>query len=146
MKNGHFCARANPLALLWSTWQFSIGKGLKCSLFFFVCIACAHCFSEEPWGVDAALALHKRTSRVKDGINPGFYIIRFHQQFSTNIDCPRSHFIPSSSEYMRRAMSRYGASLGFLLGCDRLLRENSEEWLYRQISTKVGRVKYDPVP
>ncbi len=103
-------------------------------------------FSEEPWGVDASLVAHKRTSRSRDGINPGFYIIRFHQQFSTNIDCPRSHFIPSSSEYMRRAMSRHGAALGFLLGCDRLLRENSEEWVYRQVSTNVGRVKYDPVP
>lgn len=115
-------------------------------LFFFVMIFHPNCLSEEPWGVDASLIVHKRASRPKDGINPGFYIIRFHQQFSTNIDSPRSHFVPSSSEYMRRAMSRHGPGLGFLLGCDRLLRENDEEWLYRQISTKSGRVKYDPVP
>lgn len=43
-------------------------------------------------------------------------------------------------------MSRYGSAFGFLMGCDRLLRENGEEWLYRQVATKIGRVKYDPVP
>ena len=104
------------------------------------------CLSEEPWGVDASLVEHKRAAKSRDGINPGFFIIRFHQHFSTNIDSPKSHFIPSSSEYMRRAMNRYGPGVGFLLGCDRLLRENDEEWLYRQIVTKSGRVKYDPVP
>jgi len=45
-------------------------------------------------------------------------------------DGPRSHFYPSSSQYTKDAMDKYGFFAGFLMGCDRLMRENNEEWIY----------------
>ena len=114
---------------------------------FLLCIfCCGISCAEEPFGKDASLVKWKERVRIYDGTHPGFIFIRFHQQYSTHIDAPRSHFIPSSSEYMRQAMSFYGAGVGFLYGCERLLRENGEEWLYPQIRTSDGLVKSNPVP
>ena len=117
---------------------------VKYCLLFSILTFCV--WAEDPFGTDVSMIQLKKRPRVSDGFHPGFAFIRFHQQYSTHIDCPRSHFIPSSSEYMRQAMSLYGSGLGFLYGCDRLLRENSDDWLYAKISTPVGLVKSDPVP
>lgn len=74
-------------------------------------------------------------------------IIAFHQQVITHADGPRSHFFPSSSSYMLTAIRRFGFVQGFCLGCDRLIRENSDEWVYRTIRTRDGDLlKWDPVP
>ncbi len=59
------------------------------------------------------------------------YIIRFHQEVISPIDGPRSHFKPSSSEYMAEAIRKYGFIKGYIMGSDRLLRENSDPWVYR---------------
>jgi hypothetical protein len=61
-------------------------------------------------------------------------------------DGPRSHFIPSSSQYTLDAMRKYGFFNGFILGCDRLMRENKEEWVYRTTKDGAGKgIKFDPV-
>jgi putative component of membrane protein insertase Oxa1/YidC/SpoIIIJ protein YidD len=74
-------------------------------------------------------------------------VISFHQNILSPVDGPRSHFYPSSSQYMRLAMRKHGFVKGFFLGCDRLMRENSAEWVYRTVQIEDGRIlKYDPVP
>lgn len=102
----------------------------------------------EPWGKDAELkypskaALHEENlsiaTRVADAV------IRFHQEVISPVDGPRSHFRPSSSQYMYQAMHNYGFLKGFIMGCDRLLRENDEEWVYRTILYDGKIFKYDP--
>lgn len=73
--------------------------------------------------------------------------ITFHQQIISPADGPRSHYYPSSSQYTKEAMRRYGFFKGFIMGCDRLMRENSEEWVYRDTTLPGGtKLKYDPVP
>ncbi len=45
---------------------------------------------------------------------------------------------------MELAIERYGFLRGFVMGCDRLLRENNEEWVYRKIEAGDRVFKYDP--
>lgn len=101
----------------------------------------------EPWGQDSDLrasppaettAQYSLATRIADAI------IRFHQQVISPVDGPRSHFRPTSSRYMQLAMQRYGFFKGYLMGCDRLLRENDEEWVYRKIEIDGQIFKYDP--
>jgi hypothetical protein len=43
-------------------------------------------------------------------------------------------------------MRKYGYFKGFTLGCDRLLRENNDEWVYRKVIDQHGfSMKSDPV-
>lgn len=101
----------------------------------------------EPWGKDCGLkaptpaAAKEKVSfatRVADAV------IRFHQEVISPVDGPRSHYRPSSSQYMHQAMHNYGFMKGFIMGCDRLLRENDEEWVYRTIQIDGKLFKYDP--
>lgn len=101
----------------------------------------------EPWGKDAELkapqAIHSPSSpslatQVAD------VVIRFHQQVISPVDGPRSHYRPTSSQYMHLAMHRYGFFKGFIMGCDRLLRENDEPWVYRTIQIDGRTFKFDP--
>jgi putative component of membrane protein insertase Oxa1/YidC/SpoIIIJ protein YidD len=101
----------------------------------------------EPWGIDADLKIRKEdpapkkfsiATQIADGI------IRFHQEVLSPVDGPRSHFRPTSSRYMQLAMQRYGFIQGFLMGCDRLLRENDEVWVYRTVEIDGRIFKYDP--
>ena len=45
---------------------------------------------------------------------------------------------------MRQAIKRYGFWQGFIMGCDRLLRENDARWVYKLINHEEGVFKYDP--
>lgn len=101
----------------------------------------------EPWGKDSGLrspppqtekAAPSIATRIAD------QVIRFHQEVISPVDGPRSHFRPSSSRYMQLAMYRYGFVKGFIMGCDRLLRENDEKWVYRTIEDDGKIFKYDP--
>ena len=103
---------------------------------------------EDPWGVDAEMA---RTSIQASPAQGGLArtakaIIRFHQKTLSPADGPRSHYYPSSSRYTYEAIQKYGFWQGYFLGCDRLLRENSDPWLY-PITYRVGpALRWDPVP
>ena len=102
----------------------------------------------EPWGKDSDLIKKRDENTLPVRKNPliklAEYVILFHQNIISPVDGPRSHFRPTSSRYMLVAMKRYGIIKGYIKGCDRLLRENSDEWVYR---TKVidGKLyKWDP--
>jgi uncharacterized protein len=114
-----------------------------------LCSASVHA---DPWGKDADL-VHP-VSPVKSSPTPssflarwGIQAIRFHQEVISPADGPRSHFIPSSSQYTLEAMQTYGFFSGFLMGCDRLMRENDERWIYRTVRHEAGHwMKSDPIP
>ena len=100
-----------------------------------------------PWGKDADLkrpAPPPAAPEYSLGTDFADIMIRFHQQVISPVDGPRSHYKPSSSNYMQQAMHRYGFFRGFIMGCDRLLRENDEEWVYRTIEYEGQLFKYDP--
>jgi uncharacterized protein len=106
--------------------------------------------AEVPWGKDADLALFERKEGKEIFINPKkapwfSSLIHFHQQTISKSDGPRSHFYPGSSEYTRQSMLKYGFLKGFILGCDRLLRENSDDWIYPRRYIWKEWKKYDPV-
>jgi putative component of membrane protein insertase Oxa1/YidC/SpoIIIJ protein YidD len=103
----------------------------------------------EPWGKDSDLAYSiPQPPEPKEhsfSVLVAEQIIRFHQNVLSPVDGPRSHFRPSSSAYMLQSMQKHGFFKGYLMGCDRLMRENSDEWVYRKIETEGKLFKYDPV-
>ena len=104
-----------------------------------------------PWGKDADLSIPSQEREVSNpkhslAVRVAEKIILFHQQVLSPVDGPRSHFRPSSSAYMKDALFKYGFFQGFALGCDRLIRENSDEWVYRKIEENGKLFKYNPVP
>ena len=101
----------------------------------------------EPWGKDTQLrTIPQKVEEPKVSIATKIAdaVIQFHQTVISPVDGPRSHYRPSSSQYMHLAMHRYGFIRGFVMGCDRLLRENDEEWVYQKIEFNGKVMKYDP--
>ncbi len=103
----------------------------------------------KPWGRDSELV--PSTSLIpplpeQSGLMTKLseYIILFHQNIISPVDGPRSHFRPTSSRYMLLAMRRNGFIKGYIMGCDRLLRENKEEWVYRTVTINGETYKWDP--
>ena len=101
----------------------------------------------EPWGKDADLKIKQEiTPSLTTPPSPLTQImekaILFHQNVISPADGPRSHFRPSSSAYMLLAIRRHGFFKGYVMGCDRLLRENSDKWIYRtaEIDGKVWKI------
>lgn len=103
----------------------------------------------EPWGKDQELIPQSShfppmpekpnfLTRMAEGV------ILFHQNIISPVDGPRSHFRPTSSRYMLLAMKRHGFIKGYIMGCDRLLRENKEEWVYRTKTIDGEIYKWDP--
>jgi len=89
----------------------------------------------EPWGKDSDL--HYISEEAEPAPKLSILgkmmeqVIYFHQRVISPADGPRSHFKPSSSTYMLQAIRKHGFFKGYIMGCDRLLRENSETWVYR---------------
>lgn len=119
-------------------------------------LICTH-LQADPWGKDSTLCYVKRPRTECCPTPPtcttpflgkfAEVMIGFHQSTISPADGPRSSYIPSSSQYTLEAMRKYGFYKGMMMGCDRLMRENDEEWVYRNIDTPDGKcMKYDPVP
>ncbi|GAB4234944.1 MAG: hypothetical protein Tsb0021_14370 [Chlamydiales bacterium] len=128
---------------------------IKCSIFFiifFLTFTPEHLLSV-PWGKDADLARYRpqdlqkqeqtKTTRTS---SLALKLIAFHQNVISRADGPRSHFVPSSSQYTKEAIQKYGFFKGFILGCDRLMRENDELWIYPRTKGPYCELKHDPVP
>jgi putative component of membrane protein insertase Oxa1/YidC/SpoIIIJ protein YidD len=103
-----------------------------------------------PWGKDADLQIVEATPQKtvsKASLMARFAdkAILFHQNVISPVDGPRSHFRPTSSRYMQLAIQRNGFMKGFIMGCDRLLRENSDPWVYPTIEIDGSPYKWDPV-
>lgn len=113
---------------------------------------CANPYSEgcfEPWGVDAQLAYHHKQTALSPPSFPQKIcnkMISFFQIYISPIDGPRSSFYPTSSQYASDAIKHYGVLKGIALGCDRLMRENKDLWVYETthdygIERKVDHVR-----
>ena len=104
----------------------------------------------EPWGKDSDLKKEEPFIQKKSELSllgEGFKkIIQFHQTVLSPVDGPRSHFRPSSSTYMKLAIQKHGALKGFIMGCDRLLRENNETWIYpvQEIEGEAWKIDFPP--
>lgn len=124
----------------------------KCSILFFLCYGIALQASlryEEPWGKDSELHYSQNVSSLQKSkeslaVHLANQVILFHQRVLSPVDGPRSHYRPSSSQYMQQAMQAHGFIKGFIMGCDRLLRENKDPWVYRSIEYEGKLYKYDP--
>lgn len=102
-----------------------------------------------PWGKDKEL-----NDQYSDFYNPkprkdllsniAEKIILFHQNILSPADGPRSNFRPTSARYMLLSIRRYGFFKGYIMGCDRLLRENKDDWVYRTKIIDGIRYKWDP--
>lgn len=119
----------------------------------FIPLTCFSAVELQPWGKDSDLAnpssAEKKRAHCPTPLLGQFAesAIQFHQDVISPADGPRSHFFPSSSQYTLEAMRRYGFFEGFLLGCDRLMRENDDPWIYKTITLPNGEeIKYNPVP
>lgn len=116
-------------------------------------LLCSFSLFADPWGKDADLCVvNKRSlSMVEPCKTPllGTFaekMIGFHQEVISPADGPRSHYLPSSSQYTLEAMRKHGFVQGYFMGCDRLMRENSEAWVYRtKVDASGYSMKLDPV-
>jgi putative component of membrane protein insertase Oxa1/YidC/SpoIIIJ protein YidD len=102
-----------------------------------------------PWGPDADLAFEQVEVAPLRPSSPLGWAVRgvvsLHQMVFSEADGPRSHFRPSSSQYMVLAVQKYGVTQGVLMGLDRLMRENSEPWIYpRIVMSPDCWLKWDP--
>lgn len=103
----------------------------------------------EPWGKDADLKIqHYEPEPLRKRLSPmallAEQIILFHHHVVTQIDDARSHYRPSSSTYMLEAIRKFGFVKGYIMGCDRLLRENGDPWLYKTKVDENKLFKWDP--
>lgn len=121
---------------------------------FFLFFFCSTLCFADPWGKDADLVfIQTRTvssTQVEKPLSPlakmGEAMILFHKRVISPADGPRSHYKPNSSQYTLDAMRNYGFFKGFILGCDRLMRENNEPWIYPTIIKEDGLlIKWDPL-
>ena len=99
--------------------------------------------AEEPWGTDSDMISRHTNEQQETSHHIATALINFHQNVISPADGPRSHFVPSSSQYAKEAIQKYGFLTGYLMGCDRLMRENSELWIYPLIQTPEKTLKYD---
>ena len=140
-KNNKFFAR--------NTSVFSVLSVVKIFLFFSFSTLIANGPGYfPPWGKDSELILYqedpsppKRTDLLSMAAEQ---IILFHQNIISPVDGPRSHFRPTSARYMLLAIRRYGFFMGYIKGCDRLLRENKDPWIYRTRTINNVIYKWDP--
>lgn len=102
----------------------------------------------EPWEIEAenTLAAPTLISPPSALAKISEYLILFHQNHLSKTTGPRSHFRPSSSHYTLEAIRSHGFLLGWIMGCDRLMRENSEGWIYKIRLVGEQRYKWDPPP
>ncbi len=115
-------------------------------LFIFIILTTS--LAANPWGKDADLAKPKSEITIKKQtplVKLAEVMIKFHQNNISKTDGPRSHYTPSSSQYTLDAIQKYGFFYGYLLGCDRLMRENNDPWIYPTINGKYNKLKHDPV-
>lgn len=122
-------------------------------IIFSVTLAAHSSLLANPWGKDADMAASKKTKSPTQHCPTPFFgkfgetMIRFHQKVISPADGPRSNFYPCSSQYTLNAMRKYGFFRGFSMGCDRLMRENKDPWIYRITVDSLGvPIKFDPVP
>lgn len=117
---------------------------IKCCIF--LLILCSVLVAEEPWGMGSDMIEKPYECPKRKKTFLGENLIWFHKRVISRADGPRSHHRPNSSQYTIDAMRKYGFFQGYLMGCDRLMRENEDAWIYKTIADDKGDTfKWDPV-
>ena len=107
-----------------------------------------------PWGADSKLvsqsqlkcqSLNAKQPKLTAGQKSCRAMIRFFQVYISPIDGPRSSFYPTSSQYALEAIQKFGIFQGISMGCDRLMRENGEMWVYKTTERFGPLRKLDPI-
>jgi uncharacterized protein len=106
-------------------------------------------YYNDPWGKGSEINQlpGKRNQEVfknNKSVKIANKVISFYQNTISPANGPKSNFRPTSSRYMELAIKRYGFLKGFIMGCDRLMRENSDPWVYRTIKVDGIDYKFDP--
>lgn len=125
--------------------------------YLFVAILFSSFLHGDPWGKDCDLISRQIELKCdnnactipekKSPLSSIFEgLISFHQKYTSPATGPQSHHYPSSSRYMRAAIKRYGFLRGYLMGCDRLMRENDDPWVHKRVQGTYDYLKLDPVP
>lgn len=121
----------------------------------FISLAITFSCHADPWGKDSDLVSlkcevpppcsQKITTPIAGPITEAF--IKFYQTTFSPAVGPHSNYFPTSSHYALQSMRKHGFINGFWMGCDRLMRENTEDWVYPTILMPNGKFKkWDPVP
>jgi putative component of membrane protein insertase Oxa1/YidC/SpoIIIJ protein YidD len=105
----------------------------------------------EPWGADSGIKadkspIEKTASCISPLARVAKGLITFYQSHLSKTTGPRSHFKPSSSHYTLEAILTHGFLKGWLMGCDRLMRENAEPWVYPKRWIDEKWYNWDPPP
>jgi len=84
----------------------------------------------EPWGKDAQMVSHhsalpQMPQKAGFMTRMALQVILFRQKVLSPADGPRSHFRPSSSQYMLLAMKEHGLFKGYIMGCGKIKRSGS---------------------
>ncbi|MCB1136121.1 MAG: membrane protein insertion efficiency factor YidD [Chlamydiia bacterium] len=113
-----------------------------------LCFLACTGYGEEPWGRDADLVEPRCAASCEERCTTlPQALIRGYQCFISPSNGPRSSYVPSSSQYTLEAMRAHGFFWGWLCGCDRLMRENEDPWIYgRCINHEGFDLKWDPIP
>ena len=104
-----------------------------------------------PWGIDSELSsltredIQSQRPKQHPAQSACGAMIRFFQNYIGPIDGPRSSFYPTSSQYALEAIQKYGVFHGIALGCDRLMRENRDVWVYERTQDYGIERKLNPV-
>ncbi len=115
-------------------------------------VTCSITYAEDPWGIDSDLVTYRQLEVIEPKpfhnalVNFTINAVAFHKAVISKADGPRSNFIPSSSIYTRDCIKKYGFFQGYLMGCDRLMRENADPWEYPIVYIDGRKIKWNPVP
>jgi uncharacterized protein len=72
--------------------------------------------------------------------------IHLYQKYLSRVDGDRCAMTPSCSHYAVQAIKRHGAFMGWIMTCDRLLRDGHDELKHSpMVMTRVGIRCLDPV-
>lgn len=119
---------------------------IKTTIVLLITLSCQLAIASEPWGKDAKMVCKPHSKPKRDHTFFGENLIWFHKKVISPADGPRSHHKPNSSKYTMDAMRKYGFVHGYLMGCDRLMRENEDPWIYKTTKDEKGETfKWDPV-
>jgi uncharacterized protein len=97
-------------------------------------------------GTAFAETAHPVTAKQPDGVPAAAMPIRLFQKYLSRVDGDRCAMTPSCSHYAQLAIRRHGALMGWIMTCDRLLRDGHDELKHSpMVMTRAGIRCLDPV-
>lgn len=102
----------------------------------------------EPWGKDVCFTQKPKIIKPQQAPTLSYKIsnkiIELYQDFLSPVSGSKCQFRPTCSRYMQLAIKRYGFAKGTIMGFDRLLRCDSDDWVYRVKQIDDMLYKFEP--